>query len=290
LADFDVFKSLFEPFHDNWNILFYEGVAECGVWGWEFLAKLLDEGDDFGFNLSVDHDLFNLSNDGLAHGAGDTVSTAEVVIVGAETKLLADFKMFKSLFEPLHDNWDILFNKGIAKCGVWGWELVAKLFNKSDDFGFNLSVDHDLFNLSNDGLAHGAGDTVDVTDNAIVGAETKLLADFKMFKSLFEPLHDNWDILFNKGVAKCGVWGWELVAKLFNKSDDFGFNLSVDHDLFNLSNDGLAHGAGDAISSTEASVNIFTETKLVADLKVSDALVDPCDDLWNVISNDSVAD
>lgn len=60
----------------------------------------------------------------------------------AELKSLADLEVLKTLFEPLHDCWDVGLDESNAKVAVWGWELCADLGDSLDDISFDLCVNH----------------------------------------------------------------------------------------------------------------------------------------------------
>ena len=254
-ADIEGGKFVFEPLHDLWNIGSDEGLAKSAVWFTNLFAELVGKFDDlflggFGF-----HQRINIEDELLAHVAAKAVfvnlTSEHHSWLWAKANLGADIEGGKFVFEPLHDLWNIGSDEGLAKSAVWFTNLFAELVGKFDDlflggFGF-----HQRINIEDELLAHVAAKAVISNFKRAVGlnsrAKLKLAADVDGFNLVFDPLHDDWDVLFNKSVAKSAIWDWEFVAKLASEFADFTLGDGRFHKVFDVFDSFLANFTAEAI-------------------------------------------
>lgn len=258
-ADIEADKTLLEPLHDEWDALGDRSLADGADWSWKSSAKLVDEHLDLLLDRAADHELSNIVDSSLAHGAGKIVPPgvwAAGHLGAAETDLGADVNGLKTLLEPLHDLRDVGAGDDVADSADWDWEERAGSLDK----GNNLRLDKGGVESSLDNaddllaaVAHAVGRLwhPDVGEGDLLGslgsiAKAKLDADVENLDLLLEPAHDDWDELRNGGNADGADWGWELLAGNLDKSDDFLLGLLVDKELLDVLDHGLAHVAGDA--------------------------------------------
>ena len=127
-----------------------DDTADGAAWDWDESAGAVDEGDDLGLDNAGKESGLDDADDSLADNARVDVSwwkpSSVVVNVGellgsnaslAETKLGADIKSLNTLFDPLHDGWDILLDDGSTESAVWRLKLQTKLINSGNDLFFS---------------------------------------------------------------------------------------------------------------------------------------------------------